>query len=103
GASGLELTKMLHEAGIPRSECFITNVCKYQPPYNDIGKWIDERKTPPPGFVRHPSLSNWLHPKVLEGVLELEQEIRNVKPNLVIALGNTPLWATTGLSGITKW
>ena len=32
GASGTELNRMLHEAGISRSECFITNVCRQRPP-----------------------------------------------------------------------
>jgi uracil-DNA glycosylase family 4 len=37
GASGHELTKMLHEAGIARSQCFITNVCRERPPGNHTG------------------------------------------------------------------
>jgi DNA polymerase len=103
GSSGLELTKMLNEVGIARTDCFITNAVKHQPPGNKMEAWIDVRKTQPAGFVRHPSLSNWIHPLVLEGVRELESELDEVRPNLVIALGNTPLWALTGLAGITKW
>jgi uracil-DNA glycosylase len=110
GASGFELTKMLREAGMDRSEAYVTNVCKYRPPGNDMWgtsqkrqPWIDTRKTQPSGFVRHPELGYWLHPYVYEGVCELEREIAAVKPNLLIALGNTPLWAVTGQSGITKW
>src|SRR5258706_13214319 len=32
GPSGMELDRMLHEAGIERSSCFATNVAHVQPP-----------------------------------------------------------------------
>ena len=35
GASGAELNRMLHEAGIMRSECFVTNLVNARPPSND--------------------------------------------------------------------
>lgn len=91
GSSGTELTKMLHEAGIVRSECFLTNVCKYRPPENKIENFfLDEKRTKPNELI-------------LEGVAELKQEIANVKPKLIVALGNTSLWALAGTNGITKW
>lgn len=103
GKSGLELTRMLHEAGIPRSECYVTNVCKYRPPENKIDNWIDKRKTCPPGFVRASALDRWVHPHVAEGLLELASEVQAINPNLIVAFGNTPLLALTGNTGITKW
>ena len=48
GTSGTELTKMLNEAGILRSECFLTNVCKYRPPENKIENFfLDKKRTKP--------------------------------------------------------
>ena len=32
GPSGRELDRLLKDAGIPRHECWITNVCKYMVP-----------------------------------------------------------------------
>jgi uracil-DNA glycosylase family 4 len=91
GSSGIELTRMLHEAGFVREECFLTNVCKYRPPMNDISAFfIDSKQTKPNELI-------------LEGVKELKDEISAVKPQLILALGNTPLWALTGQRGITKW
>src|ERR1700674_2494987 len=44
GASGQELNRMLGEAGITRSECFITNVCRQRPPNNDLNLFIAKAK-----------------------------------------------------------
>lgn len=91
GTSGTELTRMLHEAGIVRSECFLTNVCKYRPPENKIEFFfLDKKRTKPNELIK-------------EGILELKEEIERVKPTIIIALGNTPLWALYGQNGITKW
>lgn len=102
GQSGQELTRMLHEAKIPRTECFITNVCKYKPPRNQMSLWrIQRKKDPQNGFVWKDGF--WVHPNVIEGCIELEKEIELCEPNIIIALGNTPLWALTGNDKITKW
>jgi hypothetical protein len=42
-------------------------------------------------------------PILVEGYHSLLKEINLVKPTLLIALGNTPLWTLTGRWGITKW
>jgi len=93
GASGQELDKMLHEAGILRSECFITNVCPWQPPRNDIKKF----------FLKHTAYARIPGPEIEEGMKLLSQQIDEVKPNIIIALGDTALWALTGETGITNW
>lgn len=103
GGSGLELTRMLGEAGIDRADCFITNVVRYRPPNNKIEEWIDERKTQPPGFVRSPFGDSWVHPYVTQGIGELSREVTEIRPRLIVAMGGTALWGLTGESGITKW
>jgi len=102
GASGWELTKMLQEAGITRTSCLLTNVCRYRPPSNDITKWILKTKTSKDeSFVKFEGKP--VHPFVVEGVEELHAEIAECRPSMIIALGNTPLWALTGKEGVTKW
>ena len=91
GTSGEELTRMMHEAGIIREECFLTNACKYRPPGNDIDIFfLDSKRTKPNEHLR-------------ESLEELKAEIAQVSPRLIIALGDTALWALTGQHGITKW
>lgn len=102
GQSGEELTKMLHEAGILRTECFISNVCKIRPPANDINAFIwTKKKDIPVGFIKF--RDKWVHPAIVDGVNELIKELLQVKPTIVIALGGTALWAMTGLEGPMKW
>ena len=91
GPSGHELTRMLADAGIPREACFLTNVARHRPPHNDISEFFLDSKQTKPG------------PVILEGIEELRQEILSVRPNVVIAFGNTPLWALTGHRGIVSW
>lgn len=102
GTSGQELNRMLGEAGITRSECFITNVCRERPANNDLNLFIAKAKkdvTP-----QHREFKGkWCLPPVIDGCTLLAKEIQMVKPNVIVALGNTPLWALTGISGITKW
>lgn len=89
GASGHVLDGMLHDAGIPRSECFVSNVVRFRPPNNNIEEFISRTKV--------------LADFVPQHISDLQSEILAVRPKVVVALGNTPLWALTGLEGITTW
>lgn len=112
GVSGNELNKMLGEAGISRSECFVTNVSKHRPEGNNIGNFFAGAKknvTSAHRLVRHKMVTQ----ELAAGVEELRSEINLVKPNVIIATGNTPLWALTGIckhphdlaqpNGISDW
>lgn len=102
GASGAELNKMLHEAGIMRSECFITNVCRERPPGNKIEAFIPLRKkdvTPAHVSLRDKKVL----PVIKEGYDLLLKEIALVRPNVILAFGNVALWALTGRWAITSW
>jgi uracil-DNA glycosylase/DNA polymerase I-like protein with 3'-5' exonuclease and polymerase domains len=102
GVSGQELSRMLSEAGITRSECFITNVCRERPANNDINLFIPKaKKDVRPNFVRF--RDRQVAPQVEAGATLLAKEIQMVRPNVIVALGNTPLWCLTGITGITKW
>ena len=102
GYSGQELSRMLQEAGIMRSNCFITNVIRIKPPGGDIASFIAEKvkdRTPNHMLVR----DKYCLPPVWEGISLLEREIEMVRPNVIIALGNVAMWALTGKWGITSW
>jgi len=103
GGSGRELTKMLNEAGILRTEVRVANVCHYRPPGNKMDLWWPEKKKDIRSNYHVNVDGEWFDPRVAEGIASLREEIERTQPNVIVPLGNLPLWATTGNSGITKW
>ena len=90
-----ELAKMLHEAGIIRTDCHMTTVS----PVNFSGPKNETKRF----FVKYTPAFQVPKPEVAEGVQHLDAVISDLRPNLIIALGELALWATTGEMGITKW
>lgn len=103
GASGKLLTTLLREAGIRRDDCYITNVCKYRPPANDITKWLTDKKTEGTKNDWPCINGRYASPEITEGLAGLYEEVASRKPKIVLGLGNTALWAFTGEWGITSW
>lgn len=89
GPSGDLLNNMLREVGINRHLCKVGNVCKERPPGNDIRYFFEDSKKM---LNPKPMLRGWIE--------ELKQEIKDLQPNIIIALGDTALWALTGERGI---
>jgi len=102
GVSGQELNRMLQEAGILRSEVYVSNLVNARPPNNDIGQWIAMKKkdiTKAHVVMR----DKMVLPIIVEGYEKLLKEIDLVQPNVVVPVGNSSLWALTGHWGVTKW
>lgn len=102
GSSGRELDRMLADAGINPADCYFTNVTLIRPPDNDIEAWVQKtpkfkkpgksvKKPTPPHWVEHRGW--WVEPHVAIDAKALVQDIKEINPNVVIALGNTPFWA----------
>lgn len=106
GYSGQLLDTMLADAGISRSECFITNVCQERPPCNKMDLWMPNTKRGQEDLLAlggREVLGRIVHPHVASGYETLQQDIEHVKPDLIIALGGTALWALASLNGISSW
>ncbi|MBE9592349.1 MAG: hypothetical protein IMF19_02605 [Proteobacteria bacterium] len=88
GRAGNTLNTLLGQAGIMRSQCLIANVARDRPPANDIKHYFLDKSCTIPS------------PRMLEYVALLQKEIEDYKPNVVIPLGNTALWALAGRKGI---
>lgn len=124
GASGQELTKMLREAGINRSECFVTNVFNFRPKDNDIGKLCVNKKLAtelyrewrpkladacptylwPDNYDWHAlgRVGQYVHPQFLGELARLRIELSKEPYTLVVALGNTAMWGLLNRTGIGK-
>lgn len=100
GLSGQELTRMLNEAGIARTECYLTNVCNLRPQSHDEDELIHtKRNSPPVGYVaRH---NAYVHPDFNDGLDRLWADVSTVKPEIIIAVGNAALWGLTQGSALS--
>lgn len=101
GPSGYELTRMLSEAGINRSSCYLTNVFHLHPRGNAIESLCGPRTESLPGY---PAIvkGKFLRREFLPELERLQQEIMDVNPNIIICMGNTALWALLGTTGISN-
>jgi uracil-DNA glycosylase len=104
GAAGRELAYMLRDAGLERAEFVISNVFRHQPEANRIETFCVDKKVLGPDPYPLPFLrpGQYIRRELLPELARLRREIEKARPNLVIALGNTALWALTGRSGIGK-
>ena len=72
GISGSILNEMLEGIGIQRSEVFVTNICHVRPKGNEFDWFFS-----PENFEEH----------YKPGVLQLQADILEINPTLIIALG----------------
>lgn len=103
GAAGNLLNTILKQAGINRAECFFTNVLHTRPPHNRLEAFCVERKDPA-AIVSMPSLSKglYLHSDFKPELDRLAHELHTVRPNLIVACGNTASWALIRQTAISK-
>jgi uracil-DNA glycosylase len=102
GNAGKELSNLLAEAGIIRSECFLTYALQARPPEGDIGAYIALKKKDITPFHKTYRGKSVL-PTVWESLDILKRQIELCQPNIIIALGNIALWSLTGEWGADKW
>lgn len=111
GGAGYELTKMLSQAGIHRADCFLTNVFNLHPPGNDLSFVCGPKEVAIASYPKllrgkekhhHYYTGDWVRQEFTGELERLGHELVEVNPNLVIALGNTAMWALTGKTTISK-
>jgi DNA polymerase len=94
GASGRELRRMLRQAGIEPTECFMTNVFFSRPPDNKIENFT-QRQEMKNGISGFPALFPGRY-VIKDFAFEIERlydEISACRPNILCCLGNSSCWA----------
>lgn len=129
GSSGIELLRMLNEAGVLEltdvdhrylskfyqssdnslidaiwrlhPEIHRTNVFQQHPPGNKLEAFCGPKAS---GLLTYGPLlqAKYVRKEFAYELDRLGDELLAVDPNLVVCLGNTALWALTGASGVTK-
>ena len=102
GAAGYELTKMLGEAGLHRADIFLTNCFNLHPPGNQILSFCGGKETAIAGY---PALTGgkYVRAEFIPELERLAEELTSINPNIIIALGNTAMWALLGKTAISKF
>ena len=102
GAAGYALTAMLDEAGISRADCFLSNVFNLRPPGNRIETLCGPRTEALEGY---PALvkGKYVRAEFAPELARLGEELLSINPHVVVALGNTAMWALLGRTAISKF
>ncbi len=92
GPAGHLLDQLLGQAGIVRSQCYLTNVMKVRPPKNEFSTfWLDKKQSVPTE-------------QLAEGIVDLTTELASMSNlKVIIAFGRQPMFILTGNDGISKW
>ncbi len=91
GSSGQLLFKLSALAGISRDTSYCTNVVKERPVGNEIGRFIEFRSGRALPTAEYTKYENALY-----------EELKTVKANVLVAVGNVALWALCRQVAITK-
>lgn len=83
GPAGSVLESCLHSAGLTRSECYITNVIKVRPHNNNIAPFYNDKTG---RFTEAGQF--WVN--------QLATELKDVKANILVPMGNPAMSALTG-------
>lgn len=83
GKAGQLLEDYLGRKGIARKQVRLANLCKHRPPDNKFNALLGSDE-------------------LYKGLDELEEEIKRVEPNVIIALGAWPMYFLTGAHGKVK-
>jgi DNA polymerase len=95
GPTGYLLNNLLAEAGIRRTDCYLTNVFNLKPYMNKTEFLCGPKDQGIPGY---PSLTpgRYVRGEFKPELLRLGKEVQSVKPNVVVCLGNVAIWAMLG-------
>jgi uracil-DNA glycosylase len=112
GTAGQELLRMLYHAGYPceflpynfsspvrmvrlweKFPYTLLNVFNAKPPNNDVEFFYTNEKTQSAFNSRRFDRISYLKPEYESHVVKLHAALKRISPNIIVALGNTALWA----------
>lgn len=103
GSLGKDFDSMVHDAGLLRSTAYITTILKHRPRTWNPDDLVESAKSKgiAKGFTLYKG--RWIHPSLPPLIEQTLEELRAVKPKIIVTLGDFATWAVTGESGIGKW
>ena len=111
GAAGRLLVKLCASASIDIEECFLTNVIAARPyetrgalriKSNVFAKLCTRDRPAQPYTLTRIGEHGYLRPEFIGEIERLREELDEVRPNVIVALGAIALWGLTGWTDIGK-
>lgn len=105
GPTGYELTRLLEMVDIRRADCYLSNVFNLRPAGNQIGELCGLKEDSIKGYPSLPigyGRRGYIRKEFSCELNRLGEELLDINPNLVLALGNTACWAMLGVTAISK-
>ncbi len=100
--SDREFDRVLSDAGVIRSQCFVTALIRETIPGQSFESLVAiKRKEITPRHILHDNLH--VLPAAMDARDRLLAEIDLVKPKIILTLGNGAMWALTGKWGVKSW
>lgn len=109
GSAGRQLTESMAAAGLDRHQWHILNTFIKRPPDNNLedSTWTlnktDFKREYGYAPLTPPLKKRYLRPEHQWQIEELQERLRVLQPDLILAMGATALWALTAESAITQW
>jgi uracil-DNA glycosylase len=102
GSSGRLLKALLSENGIDPRETYMTNVFNRRPMGDNVLNFCGPKSSAIEGY-RALQQGKYVRAEFAPELERLYAEIKRIQPNVIIALGNTALWALCKKVGIKKF
>jgi uracil-DNA glycosylase len=104
GYAGALFNRHLTRGGVSRADCVVYNFLPEAVPGAEIENVCVSKPALPPGYLYPPILkAKYLHPRFLPCFPALAAKIKEVNPNILVALGPVAQWALTGKNSIKKY
>lgn len=102
GPAGPELLRMIKEAGLEFDLIYVTSVLKFFPKKGQLESWIPKTKK---GVKAEHSLwgEHYVSKEIIQGAQFLLQEIEQVKPKVIITMGEISTMLLTGKEGLKTY
>lgn len=105
GAAGKELRSIMLDAGLDPEQWHYLNVFSSRPPANELKAWTATKTEFKKEHRIDPDLpklgTRYLKPEYYPHLFRLQDELNELKPDFIMALGATAQWALTGDSRIS--
>jgi uracil-DNA glycosylase len=103
GAAGSILRGLLSQTGIEEQGVRKTAVFPFRPAGGRVESLTTKNRAEGVPGYNYIFRGNYIHNRETPHLARLWNLIESLQPNIIVAMGSTALWATTGRTGVDRW